>query len=359
MSVYKQKTKSGYYQIKFMIDGQDYTKTTKTTNKKLAEAMEAKWRTEILQSKLAGKKKLEIKLSTLIENYLALPLAENTIKNASNFFLHFKEDIDTDVNVSEFDQTEILKWVQKRMRAGIQQSTIRTQLLYLSGAWNDCNNKLYNIPDLELPTLQRSPVKTVYMNEDETDKLLDYMRTRKVRGAGAGEQKGDMEDLIIVLLQTGLRHNEVARLEWRNVDLKNKTIEVWRKKTSEPSKLRMTNRVHQVLQRRSETKKHEQWVFTNKDHTSHRRDSTTYLNELLIKAGVKITTHGLRHTFASNLLNNAGFTLPQVGELLAHKSLESTRRYAHLEKNTTAEKAVDFLNEQQAERARANLKVVK
>ena len=71
-----------------------------------------------------------------------------------------------------------------------------------------------------------------------------------------------------------------------------------------------------------------------------------------------ITTHELRHTFASKLLN-AGFTLPEIGNRLAHKSLESTRRYAHLEKNATANKTAETLNGIQTERARAKLKVVK
>lgn len=39
--------------------------------------------------------------------------------------------------------------------------------------------------------------------------------------------------------------------------------------------------------------------------------------------------HDLRHSFASLALG-AGFSLPQVGELLGHKSAETTKRYSHL-----------------------------
>ena len=56
---------------------------------------------------------------------------------------------------------------------------------------------------------------------------------------------------------------------------------------------------------------------------------------------------------------SVGFTLPEIGNRLAHKSLESTKRYSHLEKNATATKAADALNQQQVERSRAKLKVVK
>jgi site-specific recombinase XerD len=45
------------------------------------------------------------------------------------------------------------------------------------------------------------------------------------------------------------------------------------------------------------------------------------------------TLHCLRHTFASELLN-AGMPLQCLQELLGHKSIEMTRRYARLTDNT-------------------------
>ena len=39
--------------------------------------------------------------------------------------------------------------------------------------------------------------------------------------------------------------------------------------------------------------------------------------------------HDLRHSFASQALAS-GLTLPQIGELLGHKSAQTTKRYAHL-----------------------------
>jgi site-specific recombinase XerD len=139
--------------------------------------------------------------------------------------------------------------------------------------------------------------------------------------------------------------------------LKRKTLELWRGKTRTASFVYMTDRVHRVLQRRSESRNHEQWVFTNWERTSHRSDNTTYLNQVMHSAGVAYTVHTLRHTFATKMLK-AGMTLNDVRVLLGHSSIQTTLRYGHLEASDASPKAVAILNEQNVTRNRSKIKAV-
>ena len=60
------------------------------------------------------------------------------------------------------------------------------------------------------------------------------------------------------------------------------------------------------------------------------------------KLAKRITTHGLRHTFASHLVMR-GASLKAVQELLGHESIEMTLRYSHLTPDVKRE-AVQLLD---------------
>ncbi len=61
--------------------------------------------------------------------------------------------------------------------------------------------------------------------------------------------------------------------------------------------------------------------------------------------GKRITSHGLRHTFASHLVMR-GASLKAVQELLGHESIEMTLRYSHLTPDVKRE-AVRLLDRQE------------
>ena len=355
MAVYRQNGGDNY-RIQFRLNNRNYVKSAKTSDKRVAERMEAEWKAEIHAQQYLGERE-EITVRQIIENLLTASLAQTTLKTARNFLSVFQRYINIDINASVFDQRELHRYREARLKDGVQESSIRAHMLTFSSAWGRVNPKIYNIPELSLPRFAMQKQKTDYLSEVDEDRLLGYLLNRKPHAAGTGDWQYEMHDVVVMLLDTGARYNEIARLEWKAVDLGRKTIELWRGKTKTASFVYMTDRVHRVLQRRAENKLHEQWVFTNWERTNHRTHNTTYLNQTMKAAGVPYTVHTLRHTFATKMLK-AGMTLNDVRVLLGHSSIQTTLRYGHLEASDASPKAVAILNEQNVTRNRSKIRVV-
>lgn len=355
MSVYKAKG-AKYYRIQFRLNNQTYVKSAKTADKRVAERMEAEWKAAIHAGHyISGKE--PIKVAEMFDHYLTLPLAASTRKSAATFFGLFRKHTNCNVNAHELNQAELERFVQARRSAGKAESGIRTHMLIFRGAWNRVNNKVYNVPQLETPKIAVPKYATEYLTPEQEQQLTDYLLTRKPHASGTGDWRYEVHDLVFMYLDTGARYCEIACLEWSQVDLRNKTIELWRNKTATESFIHMTDRAHQILQRRAENKMHDRWVFTNWSRTNHRCLSTTYLNEAIRKSGIDRTVHQLRHTFATKMLKE-GLTLNDVRLLLGHSSIQTTQRYQHLESNDVSPKAVEILNRQNVARNRAKIKLV-
>ena len=168
------------------------------------------------------------------------------------------------------------------------------------------------------------------IDPDDVKKLLSVIR--KIRDRA----------MILVLLRTGMRIGELLGTKMREVNLKEKKIEIF-----EAQK----NRVGRVVFLSDDAlvalKKWLKERDPDKDYLfySQRRNTLAYTSarmmfiKYLEKAGLEeqgYTLHCLRHTFASELLN-AGMRLECLQQLLGHSSIEMTRRYARLTDNTRRE----------------------
>ena len=148
--------------------------------------------------------------------------------------------------------------------------------------------------------------------------------------------------LILLLLRTGMRIGELLNTKLRDLNLKDKTIEIF-----EAQKNRIGRVAYLSDDACGALKK---WLNLKSPQTEYlfygrggRTLSYSMARELfgkyLNKAGLShkgYTLHCLRHTYASELLN-AGMRLECLQQLLGHSSIEMTRRYARLTDNTRRE----------------------
>ncbi|MDI6808290.1 MAG: site-specific integrase [Candidatus Eisenbacteria bacterium] len=138
-----------------------------------------------------------------------------------------------------------------------------------------------------------------------------------------------LKPIIIAALNTGMRKGEILSLQWdKHVDLRHGFILLDITKSGERREIPINETMRETL---SGLIRHlsSQYVFTDIDGNRF-KDVKTAFNAACRRAGIKdLRFHDLRHTFASHLIM-AGVDLTTVKELLGHKTISMTLRYAHL-----------------------------
>ena len=229
------------------------------------------------------------------------------------------------------------------------QQTVKHSLNCLIGALKKAKRDGYDCPDLTAPAVKIPNGKLRFLSHDEERRLLDELDpNRRVNGlsnSGRARLQGFMQDnydLIVLLLDTGARYSEIANIQWSQINLEDRSMSLWRSKVSNESIIFMTDRVHDILTRRSLSPAGLH-VFTNKAGAA-RGYSSIAIRKAVSRAGLTdCTIHTLRHTHASRLIQN-GLSVYEVRAVLGHTDIRTTMRYAHLEQVSVTQKARDVIN---------------
>ncbi len=135
---------------------------------------------------------------------------------------------------------------------------------------------------------------------------------------------------------SGLRVSELVGLDTGDIDLKENWVQVLGKGSKErvvPLGSKANDALKRYLIRRMElVSEPTDALFLNfRGGRLTARSVRRLLKEHLIKAGLDpdVTPHGLRHSFATHLLDS-GADLRSIQEMLGHSSLTTTQRYTHV-----------------------------
>lgn len=152
-----------------------------------------------------------------------------------------------------------------------------------------------------------------------------------------------LKPIVITALNTGMRRGEILNLTWDQVDLKHGFILLEITKNGERREIPINETLRQTLEALPRYIK-SPYVFWHGEKGKLYKGIKKSFKSALRRAGIKnFTFHDLRHCFASHLVM-AGCDLKTVQELLGHKTLTMTLRYAHLAPSHKV-KAVGLLDE--------------
>ncbi len=199
--------------------------------------------------------------------------------------------------------------------------------------------------------LAKIPERTVeFLSREEVEQLFEAVAKTPCRSpikSGTTTDKlRTLRDTAILetLYSTGLRVSELASLNRNQVDLKRREFMV-RGKGKKPRIVFLSDRavakIEEYLKSRDDAFEP---LFINSGRSrnstditkgEHRRLTTVSIESLVRKyamlAGItkKVSPHTLRHSFATDLLQN-GADIRAVQEMLGHASITTTQIYTHL-----------------------------
>jgi integrase len=135
--------------------------------------------------------------------------------------------------------------------------------------------------------------------------------------------------LLLMALTTGARRGELLGLRYRDIDLQAGTALVARTKNGEPRVLPLTDAVVAEI-RRHGAGHPDALLFAGRFRTSQPYAIEEAWRRCLRNARIEnFRFHDLRHCAASLLAQN-GAGLLEIADVLGHRSLRMTQRYAHL-----------------------------
>lgn len=170
-----------------------------------------------------------------------------------------------------------------------------------------------------------------YLTEDEIDKLLEICINEHTR------------DIVIATINTGMRRQEVVNLKWEQV--RDGFIYLEKTKTDEARQVPINDDLADLFKEiRGKNQLRSEYVFCDKSgvHVNGKRISKSF-DRSIRKASIEdFTFRDLRHTFASHFVMRGG-SLKELQEILGHKTMNMTLRYAHLSQEHK-KKAISLLN---------------
>lgn len=162
-----------------------------------------------------------------------------------------------------------------------------------------------------------------FLNQAEIAQLGAALSKAESGGANA-----NAINIIRLLAMTGARRNEIAGLQWSEVDLENACLRLKDSKTG-AKVITLGVSAFQLLKGLSPTQG-SPYVFPATSGRGHFQGIKRIWQAVRKEAGFpSLRIHDLRHSFASIGLAS-GDTLTLIGSLLGHSNARTTGRYAHL-----------------------------
>ncbi len=332
---YKFPTQGKKYRVVVSANGKRQSKTL--PNLTQARNLESKWKGQVID----GDYNLKVKRVLTVQECWDAYYKNSTKKTIENdlqlYRKHLKPvfgampmDRITDFTVKGFIKKMQEKRFGKDNNKTYSVATQKHVVGVLSRVFNNSAYKSKN-PCADITfTLNNTIVEQ--LTEDETQSLIAVLEKWPNRMSAC---------FVSFLLYTGLRRGELFKLQWINIDFDKCKMTLVDPKGKKDAVLPVSALAMGVIaEAKAVAELHgieSEYIFYGKDG-GMRTDFAGPWKRIKKEAKIpmKFRLHGLRHHFASQLVQ-AGVPIYTVSKLLTHKDVKTTERYAHLADETLAD----------------------
>jgi len=257
--------------------------------------------------------------SIIIDEYLKKEYKGSRL-NEERVKLNFWMDALGDKPIIDITSTDINEALST-LPAHLKNATINRYVAAISVVFSYACREygLHINPVRKIPSLPENNKRTRFLSEAERTSLFKACRA----------SHWDKLYLIVLLaITTGARKGELTKLRWNDIDFDRRTAYVATTKNGQPKVLPLTDSVIKELQ-----------IFDSKDSSlifgSKVKEDVPYCftkpwKRALEDGQIKdFRFHDLRHSCASYLAQS-GASLLEIADVLGHKQISVTKRYAHL-----------------------------
>lgn len=332
--------RNGTYYIAYKRpDGRWVRESAETDKKTLAKALLGKREHDMLEAKVVGLPvQADITLVEFQKEYLEHAEAQKKPSSvrADRGALQHLLPVFGRMKLREITPGAVQRYIDRRRlatgRTGkrMRAATVRNEVFTLSAIFREAVRRelvQYNpVSRVKKPREDNTIVR--YLTPEEDERLWPAMSDH-------------LKPIVMAALHTGMRKGELLNLAWADVDYDQRLITVRNTKSNRKRYIPMNDVLVATLKAlpRDPDDIH---VFVNKHTGDVYGDIKTSWLTTMRKAKIEnFRFHDLRHTFASRLAQ-AGIPIIVIKELLGHKDITTTMRYAHLAP-TDMYKAVDVL----------------
>jgi len=219
---------------------------------------------------------------------------------------------------------------------------IRQYLVYL-----EKNNLIYHTLSTSMPKIAKRRNRTYAhaFSKQETQALLQSI------GCNNSKERRDYA-MLLLAARLGLRSSDIINLKFENINWEKSEISIIQQKTKKALTLPLLNDVGEAIinyvkNGRPSVEDSHIFIRENKPYTCmHSRSLFTIVDEYLKRANIKVPAnhrhgpHALRHSLATLLLED-NIPISTIKEILAHKSVETTKIYLKIAEKQLLKCALD------------------